>query len=136
MSGMSTYFSLQGVLTGERKQRKLYGRHRSLVRQVGSLLPLKSPPWFYLGSGHQHYNVGIGNVFSQCLLEEDPGYQELLVMILWWRQLVASGLIWLVSKHVGVLPIYILYVLYSTSYFFVADTNVLLHFLVSEMIFL
>ena len=70
---MSSYFSFQGVLTGER--RKLYGRHRSLVRGIGSLLPLKSPPQFYLGSGLDHYNVGNGNICSQgCFMNEDPSY--------------------------------------------------------------
>lgn len=73
MGLFSVFKYLMEVLTGER--RKLYGRHVSLVRQIGSLLPMKSPPWFCLGSRLNHYNVGTGNVCSQgCFLEEDPSY--------------------------------------------------------------
>lgn len=64
---------LTRILSG--RKRKHYGRSRSLIRHIGSLLPMKSPPRFYLGPKFQQCDVGTGDVYiHDCFQEDDSGY--------------------------------------------------------------
>jgi hypothetical protein len=66
-------FCFQRILSGGRT--KLYGRNRSLIRRVGSFLPMTSLPRFYLGPKVQKTDAGMGYVCAHdCFLEDDSGY--------------------------------------------------------------
>ncbi|XP_033608570.1 mitochondrial fission regulator 1 isoform X2 [Cryptotermes secundus] len=66
-------FTMQRILSG--RKRKPYGRSRSLIRHIGSLIPMKSLPQFYLTPKFQQSEVGTGDFYiHDRFQEDDSGY--------------------------------------------------------------